>query len=181
MLPVLLLTACTAATQSRPETVIAIYNEDDPAQDPAMVSFTQDPVEMNIPLGWRQETIDNRGELKFRFVKHDGSRLLIFCFGEDRSQSDIRNILQKSIMSAMPDARKTAGPFELDVPGLRPVFELYQGSIEAEGVDIAMDADIAWRMEDRLGGCRYGVFYASATNQDNRNLYEFLAIARSLK
>lgn len=162
-------------------TLINIYPDDDPAQDPEMVSFIQDPVEMSIPQGWRQEDIDNRGELKFRFVKHDGSRLLVFCFGSDTTLDDIRNILHSSITSAMPDAVKETGMYVLDIPGIKPGFEMYKGTIKAEDVDITMDANIAWRLDDRLGGCRYGLFYAAASKSDKRNQYEFLAITRSLK
>lgn len=170
-----------ARQQDNEASASILYTEDDPAQDPEMVSFIQDAIDMSIPQGWRQEDINSKGELKARFVKHDGSRLLVFCFDHDTKQTDIIKILQQSIVSAMPDATRIAGMFELDVPGTRPRFEMYQGSIQVEGITIAMDANIAWRMDDRLGGCKYGLFYAAARKQDAHNKYEFLAIARSLK
>ncbi|HEY9050828.1 MAG TPA: hypothetical protein VIQ03_04745 [Gammaproteobacteria bacterium] len=176
------LTSCGSLTNTQDDIVtVKVFAEDDPAQDPEMVSFIQDPVEMSMPQGWRQEDINSNDELKFRFVKHDGSRLLIFCFGENTTQSDIRNVLHSSILSAMPDAVKTAGMYELDTPGIKPAFEMYKGTITVEGVDITMDANIAWRLDDRLGGCKYGLFYASASKPDKHNQYEFLAITRSLR
>lgn len=176
------LTACTNLKNTQDDILtVKVFAEDDPAQDPEMVSFVQDPVDMNLPQGWQQEDIDNNGELKFRFVKHDGSRLLIFCFKDGTTQSDIRNVLHSSIITAMPDAVKTAGMYELDTPGTKPGFEMYKGTIRVEGVNITMDANIAWRLDDRLGGCKYGLFYAAASKADKQNQYEFLAITRSLK
>ncbi len=177
----LLLSACTSIPHTDNTNIVAIYPDDDPAQDPEMVNFKQDAVDMYIPLGWRQEDINNNGELKLRFAKHDGSRLLVFCFNSETTETDIQKVLQQSIFSAMPDASKTTGVNELDAPGINPKFELYTGTIKTEGVEITMDANIAWRLEDRVDGCRYGVFYAAASKADKRNQYEFLAIARSLK
>jgi hypothetical protein len=157
------------------------YPDDDPTKDPKLKPFVEGSVQMGIPAGWKSVPVSESGNLKFKFVKDDGSRLLVFCYGTFVSRDNLAGILQTAALKAMPNAVKTAGMWELEVPSLNPRFELYKGSVEAEGIDVPMDVNIAWRINNRLGGCKYGLVYTAASKKNKENEYEFLSIVRSLR
>lgn len=157
------------------------YPQDDPSKDVKIVAFEKGSVSMGIPAGWKSVPMTAEGDLQLKFSNDKGSTLLVFCYGSFVHRNSMQQILQDAAKGAVPNAVKTAGMYELEVPGLNPRFELYRGSRVAEGIPVGLDVNIAWRVNDRFSGCKYGLIYIAPSSVGKENEYEFLSIVRSLK
>ena len=157
------------------------YPNDSPAKDVKLVPFVKDSVEMGIPVGWKSVSVRKGGDLNFKFTNNDGSSLLVFCYGMFVHRNALQQTLQNVAKAAVPNSIKTTGMYELEVSGLNPRFELYRGSRTTKGVPVSLDINIAWRVNDRFSGCKYGLVYIAPTKQNKQNEYEFLSIVRSLR
>jgi hypothetical protein len=157
------------------------YPQDDPSKDVKLVAFEKDSVSMGIPIGWKSVPVTIDGDLQLKFSSDSGSSLLVFCHGAFMHRDTMQQILQEAAKAAIPNAVKVAGMYELEVPGINPRFELYRGSSMAKGIPVGLDANIAWRVNSRLSGCKYGLIYIAPSSDSKNNEYEFLSIVRSLK
>lgn len=157
------------------------YPQDDPSKDVKLIPVEKDSVSMGIPQGWKEVPAPKSGDLKMKFESDNGASLLVFCFGAFVHRNSMQQILQDSAKAALPNATKVTGMWELEVPGLNPRFELYRGSRTANGIPVGLDANIAWRVNDRFSGCKYGLIYIAPATDSKQNEYEFLSIVRSLK
>lgn len=157
------------------------YPQDDPSKDVKLIAFEKDSVSMGIPVGWKSVPVAIEGDLQLKFSNDGGSTLLVFCHGAFMHRDTMQQILQEAAKAAIPNAVKVAGMYELEVPGINPRFELYRGSSMANGIPVGLDANIAWRVNSRLSGCKYGLIYIAPSSDSKNNEYEFLSIVRSLK
>ena len=157
------------------------YPADDPSKDVKLVAFNKDSIQMGIPVGWKAQPMKNSGDLKFKFTNDSGHSLLLSCFGMFVHRNDLQKTLQNVARAAVPDITKTAGMWELEVPSINPRFELYRGSKMTKGIPVSLDVHIAWRVNNRMSGCKYGLVYIAPAAKGKQNEYEFLSIVRSLR
>lgn len=157
------------------------YPQDDPSKDVKLVPFEKDSVSMGIPVGWKSVPVTLEGDLQLKFSNDGGSTLLVFCHGAFVHRDIMQQVLQESVKAAISNADKVAGMYELEVSGINPRFELYRGSSMFKGISVGLDANIAWRVNSRLSGCKYGLIYIAPSSDSKKNEYEFLSIVRSLK
>ena len=181
----LAITACNSMmniqNESSDKNTIQQYPNDDPSKDFSLVTFEQDKLEIGLPQEWQHVSNEAPDKLAIEFVKQNGSRLLVFCYNASELNTGVPEMLRSAVEKTVPNAEKAQGPWKLSSPTGEPVFELYNGSLLKESIEITMDISIAWYDVIQDNPCQYGLVYTAASKPNDENVIEFLSIVRSAR
>jgi hypothetical protein len=172
-----LLSGCTGASEPQ-------YQGDMSREPKNLTTFDQGPVRLGLPPGYKPKPLPPNagGELTQWFQKEGSSaNLQVYCYGLFVSKPGLRLNLLKTTEAVMPNAKQSLPPQSIGTSNLSPVFEGYTGTVTANGQEVPMAIYLAWKLDSRIGGCKYGIFAVVAQNQSDAFFPEFVAIVRSLQ
>lgn len=170
-------TACVPSSAPR-------YMGDITKEPKNMTPFEQGSVRMKLPPGYESKPLPPNAEeelLNWFQKKGSSANFQVYCYGGFFRKIDIHLNLLKTVVSVMPNAVKVTGPYSVGGSSFSPEFDGWTGTITAQGQEVPMNIYLAWKLNSRFGGCKYGLFAVVAKNQADEFFPEFVAIVRSLR
>ena len=172
-----LLSGCVTASEP-------LYQGDRSKEPTNMKDFEDGPVRMRIPQGYVTKPIPPNSDERFQtWLKKEGSpaELQIYCFGGFLNKGGVRLQLLRIGEAVMPNAVQIMKPHTMGTSNLSAVMEAYTGTITAQGQEVPMNFYLAWKLNSRFGGCKYGLLAVTSKNSGDEFFPEFVAMVRSLQ
>lgn len=172
-----LLSGCVSAPEPQ-------YQGDMSREPKNLTPFEQGPVKMGLPPGYKTKTPPANADSDFQvWLQKEGSsaNLQIYCYGAFVSRAGLRLNLLKTTEAVMPNAVQSMPPQTIGTSKLSAVFEAYTGTVTAGGQEVPMNIYLAWKLDSRIGGCKYGLFAVVSKPQADDFFPDFVAMVRSLQ
>jgi hypothetical protein len=148
----------------------------------SMTTFQKDKAEFMVPAGWTYSPPSlNAHEADKGTFKKEGAAINVMCFNSPfLNREGTHGAMVGVVNEVLPKNHQIKGPYEINAPGVKPIFEAYAGEAIADGVSVEMVYLIASKWT-RGFGCKYGLAAIAPLSEKDKLEQDFIALVQTLK